>query len=427
MKRLSTLLILFAVLTLGFSLPSFAADLNYQGLQGTVIMSLQHDFLTFANGKATAAAQPVVRNGTTYVPLRFVAEAFGAKVDYDPKTLGISVQLGNDKLQFRLKSKTYYRNQEKKSLQTAVFEINGRSYLPLRIMAENLNKSVYYAENTGDEIFAKMIYIAAAGADNPAKKLADNPQLAEALRDYANEVLYGKIIIEEGNLLIKQKGTDLYISNNDSPHFYELSYDLESSYIQWLFDGQERYLKVFVSDFGARGHYSFLHFSQDKKITYLFSAESETHIHDVKINGGYIYYLHGFPWEPGFNPLALEDDLYLREKYEGNLFRVNIEDAKKQGDNVQKQRLGQKGYYYGVKSQVGPWRDGAGKTHPENVVWLGDWQEEQYSSEPPVLDWEIRENGVYALGVDLSATNNADKTVAHYLIDFSNNSHKRLD
>jgi len=70
----------------------------------------------------------------------------------------------------------------------------------------------------------------------------------------------------------------------------------------------------------------------------------------VKLSGGYIYYLHGFPWQPGFNPLTLEDDLYLREKYEGNLFRVNIADAKKQGNAAQKQRLGQKGYYYGVKS-----------------------------------------------------------------------------
>jgi len=44
------------------------------------------------NGQArTLDAAPFIQNGRTLVPLRFVSEAFGAEVEYDPATTAISI------------------------------------------------------------------------------------------------------------------------------------------------------------------------------------------------------------------------------------------------------------------------------------------------------------------------------------------------
>ena len=47
------------------------------------------------NGETVELLQaPQAKNGVTQVPLRFVAEALGCKVDYDAKTKGIHISKG---------------------------------------------------------------------------------------------------------------------------------------------------------------------------------------------------------------------------------------------------------------------------------------------------------------------------------------------
>lgn len=87
---------------------------------------------------ADSSAAPYVKKGTTYVPLAFIADSFGATVYYDKKREEITVaheylNYPSGKIVFSL---TGSKN---------TFEVrNGRSFVPLRAIAVPLRMQVYY-------------------------------------------------------------------------------------------------------------------------------------------------------------------------------------------------------------------------------------------------------------------------------------------
>lgn len=101
--------------------------------------------------------------GNTMVPLRFVSEAFGAEVEWDPKLQRILITLPNeDQIEFTVGSVDYeYRKYDgmtaaphavlAKSFtvdygksETAPVIVSGRTMVPLRIIGETMGRNVYW-------------------------------------------------------------------------------------------------------------------------------------------------------------------------------------------------------------------------------------------------------------------------------------------
>ena len=58
----------------------------------TVIKMQVGNFKATVDGKTVIMdVAPKIENQRTLVPLRFIAEAFGAEVEWDPKTQGITI------------------------------------------------------------------------------------------------------------------------------------------------------------------------------------------------------------------------------------------------------------------------------------------------------------------------------------------------
>ncbi|NLK24914.1 MAG: copper amine oxidase N-terminal domain-containing protein [Clostridiales bacterium] len=75
---------------------------------------------------------PFIKSGITYVPIRFVSEALGAKVDWDTKTKTVTITKENiDKIVI-----------DKPNI------VNSRTFVPLRFVAEKLNCTVDWNNNT---------------------------------------------------------------------------------------------------------------------------------------------------------------------------------------------------------------------------------------------------------------------------------------
>lgn len=109
---------------------------------------------------ANSSIVPYVRNGKTFVPLRFIASALGAEVNYDQKRQEASIKYGGATLIFD------------KSNKALPFETqNGRTFVPLRTIAEALNMQVYYG---------KGLIILSKNYD--LKKLYDDPAIASKAR-----------------------------------------------------------------------------------------------------------------------------------------------------------------------------------------------------------------------------------------------------
>lgn len=91
---------------------------------------------------------PVIINNSTYVPLRFVGEAFDADVSFDDATR--QAQISNDEitLNFSLDDLAKVsKNGEEKALENPLRVIGGRTYVPLRAVSELLDKEVFWDDS----------------------------------------------------------------------------------------------------------------------------------------------------------------------------------------------------------------------------------------------------------------------------------------
>lgn len=90
----------------------------------------------------TADAAPVIVDNTTLVPMRMIFETFGATVNWDAATKTITAVKGNTTIVLRIGSKTAKKNNQDLALTVAPQLIDGRTMVPLRFVSESLGARV---------------------------------------------------------------------------------------------------------------------------------------------------------------------------------------------------------------------------------------------------------------------------------------------
>lgn len=90
---------------------------------------------------------PVIVEGTAFVPLRFVSESLGANVEWDESD-GIIIQLDDIFLRIKPSSSVIQKNGQDIEISESIFLLDNRAYIPLRTVAELLNKYVFW-DNIG--------------------------------------------------------------------------------------------------------------------------------------------------------------------------------------------------------------------------------------------------------------------------------------
>lgn len=88
--------------------------------------------------------KPFVKDGRTLVPVRFISESLGAEVDWNAKTETVTVKLDGKAISLVVGSKTMKVGNKSIELDVAAEINDGRTYLPLRALAEALGKKVFY-------------------------------------------------------------------------------------------------------------------------------------------------------------------------------------------------------------------------------------------------------------------------------------------
>jgi len=101
------------------------------------------DITVIINGQVQSFPQPPVAiDGTTLVPLRGIFEALGAKVEWDGATQTVSAVKGDIQVSVQLNNKTGYVNGKAIPLNVAPQAINGSTMVPLRFISESLGAKV---------------------------------------------------------------------------------------------------------------------------------------------------------------------------------------------------------------------------------------------------------------------------------------------
>lgn len=96
----------------------------------------------FVNGKSYTDAAPVVQNGTTLVPFRVVSEALNAKVTWNAKDQSVTVVKDGQTVKLYVNKKNAVVNGKTVSLQNAPVMKNGSTRVPVRVISEALGATV---------------------------------------------------------------------------------------------------------------------------------------------------------------------------------------------------------------------------------------------------------------------------------------------
>ena len=97
--------------------------------------------------KDNKAVMPYIKDSRTYVPLRYIAEELDSKVSYNEQTQEVTIENSRTILVFKIGSVEYTDDGLKKTADVAPEIVNSRTFVPLRVVSEALNKSVEWLEN----------------------------------------------------------------------------------------------------------------------------------------------------------------------------------------------------------------------------------------------------------------------------------------
>ncbi len=106
--------------------------------------------VSFAKGKRTYIdaenkdVVPFTENSRTLVPVRYIAESFGATVGWDDATQAVTVDYLNKHISLQIGSNQMLVNGEAITLDTAANTYNSRTFIPLRALVEALGKTVLW-------------------------------------------------------------------------------------------------------------------------------------------------------------------------------------------------------------------------------------------------------------------------------------------
>jgi len=96
--------------------------------------------------ESNPAVVPVIRNNRTLVPLRFLAESLQADVQWNGKTQTATITTASKNITISIGSPTMDVNGQAVPLDAPAAILQGRTMVPLRAIAEALDKEVFYSD-----------------------------------------------------------------------------------------------------------------------------------------------------------------------------------------------------------------------------------------------------------------------------------------
>ena len=382
MKKVFFIIIIAFSIVNATSNTCLAFDEEEQIFAQSVIIKLQADF-TLINGEKSAKAETILKNNHVLVPIRFVAESFAAKVDWNKSKKEITVLVNDRTILLIADSKEMKINNETKLIDEPATIVNGTTYIPLRAIGESLNKQVHYSEDD------KIIYI----YDDSSSILStgSGPMLTKLLFDSKNVLYYDhSVIFYRDNNKVYMYGSfqNKIISIEDQADFH--TYGDKSYFITSIVGpivGLQAIYGLYEND--------------------VVKCLSTTYISEYIIDdaGEFIYITEGI-----WGNVLLEPE--LRKSYAGNLCRLNLT-AFEGGQESSLQYLGMPGFVYGCEPT---YQD---ESHPGED---GAYQLFSKSFKPILQDGYIYINGVEFLE-DMSK---AEPGYAYYKIPLTGRNHERI-
>jgi exopolysaccharide biosynthesis protein len=129
-----------------FTIPSLSSEAGLP--QGTAIMGVGQKYMIVNGKKIAMDVAPIVKNNTTYVPIRFVIDAFGGSATWDAANRRITVLRGGKLLDLTVNKQEFILNGKRYSAEVAPMVTEGRTLVPLRLVSEQLGLKVMWNQQS---------------------------------------------------------------------------------------------------------------------------------------------------------------------------------------------------------------------------------------------------------------------------------------
>lgn len=133
--------------TVSLTVPSFAPA---QKVPRTLVLTIGSRTAEVFGETVENDVAPVIRADRTMLPARFVAESLGGTIEWNESERKVTVKKGDMTLVITIGSPRAERNGESLLLEAPAFIEDGRTYLPVRLLAESLGAEVTWNEETNE-------------------------------------------------------------------------------------------------------------------------------------------------------------------------------------------------------------------------------------------------------------------------------------
>ncbi len=167
--------VLKGILAIGMMVTALLAVVETQAYDPIVRIVVNGEPVSSSDAKAFTD-----KNSRTMIPIRFVSEQLGAKVDWNKQTQEVSVSQSDKVIKLKIGEKQVNLNGTAKQLDTAAIVKEGKTYVPLRFVSEALGAKVQwdpkgrtaYINNNGEPIVKDDVYTTIRGFVIPVTKEA---------------------------------------------------------------------------------------------------------------------------------------------------------------------------------------------------------------------------------------------------------------
>jgi thiol-disulfide isomerase/thioredoxin len=115
-----------------------------------IVLQIGSKQASISGKTVTVDPAPYIRSGSTLVPLRFISEAFGAEIEWLPAVGRgtIVIKLNEHRIQVEIGNNTAQVNGKNMTLQVAPEIVSGRTFVPLRFISEAFGAQVEWIAAT---------------------------------------------------------------------------------------------------------------------------------------------------------------------------------------------------------------------------------------------------------------------------------------
>ncbi len=154
-------------------------------------------------------AAPFISDGRTMVPVRAISDAFGADTGWDPEKCEVKITSADKEILLTIENPLVIVNGTEKKLDAAPVIVNGRTFVPLRFVSEELLYNVNYVNSTKQVVIDNTDIVVKCGDETIS--LSEVKALYQIMYDLAHgDVDAGNVSEEDFSFYIAQATLEMF-------------------------------------------------------------------------------------------------------------------------------------------------------------------------------------------------------------------------